>query len=1163
MSVVFADLVGFTALSEDLDAEDVARIQDGWFDAARGAVAHQNGQVEKFIGDAVMATFGTVHADDTDPVRAVRAARGMLVATGRLEADLGLRPGTLRLRVGVNTGEVVVTRAGGEGWRVTGDTVNTASRLQSSAEPGQVLLGPETAFGVAHAFVLRPADRLELRGKAEPTPTWEVVEERTRMRRGLGDHGMHAPLLGRAAELAELADALAAARTETGAVVALVAPPGVGKSRLVEELLAGPDGAGTAPRRVLLGDEPHRGYPAVASLLTDAGLAGGDDDASTAEVVRRLRTLGYADEHAAVTARHVADLLAGRPLTAQPDDLWAAWTAVLDTADGALPVWVVEDVHLAGPDLQAFLRHAVTHPPAGGRLLLLTGRPTVGLDAALADLDGSPSWRGVRHLTPLDPPTTRDLLEHLLGRGVLPEEATDGVVAASGGNPLFVEELLRSWIQTGVLRPEPGPADAAPPTGGARPADDEPEGAADGRRTWRFLRDAVPAVPSTVHAIYQGQLDALPGGSRTVVERGSVPGITFPEDALPALGVAEPDPPLGDLTRTGLLVGPHDHAVGRRAYTYRHALLRDTAYGSLSRRDRAELHARFARWLQADPGPALPELVGTHLALAVEVLPATATGLADGTSTTVLAEEAGRALEEAAAGHLVSSPQRSAALLARALALPGGTGAERLARQLALGEAERRSGRLPQAMAAFSAAADAARARDDVDGLVAAALGFEAALFASRLDRTGRRPTPAGVPAAIPGQAPGGYGARSVELLRAAEAALPPESAHRRSAVLAALGQALTYADEPSGPGVARRAVTLAEGDDTALARALLAARAGLTGPAHLAARLADGARATAAAAASGDGELLLEATRLRYLDLLETGDLAAADVVQARATELIRTLGRPLYTWYPPMWEAMRALLAGRHPEAAELTLRFAEAGRRAHYADVGQVEAIQRFQLHIQTGDVAAAMPAVLERSESWPERWAFAPALGYALLGDRERAQAHLDVVTRDDLANVPDDLSAGCVLAYAAQAASRLGDVAAAAALGERLAPWEGHVLVLGSGALCLGYADLHLGLCRLTEGRLPEAARLLRTAAERDDALGAEGFAASARAALSRALALLGDDAAAGAAEQRAWQDAERLGMRTLTTALATEGPSAARAAGQPSPPPSSSPVEHP
>lgn len=384
VSVVFADLVGFTALSEQLDAEDVARIQDGWFAIAQDAIALHAGQVEKFIGDAVMATFGISGADDTDVERAVRAALQVVAGTAALEERLLLAPGTVQVRVGVDTGEVVVTRDG-QGWRVTGDTVNTAARLQAAAEPGQVLLGPGTAFGVAHAFVVEPQGDVALKGKSRPLRTWRVVRARDVRQRGLGIHGLHAPLLGRDAELDVLESALVRAAAGESVALLVVAPPGVGKSRLVEELCARWLARGHPFWRVRLGDESDRDYGAVARLLEGAGIPGLLDrtaqldgtaqpygtagaaqlDSTASPLVATLVGRGYDAAHALVDAQHTSALLSGAVLDAEPVDLYAAWTAVLDAVSGTAPVWVVEDVHLAGPDLRAFLRHALDHPRGG------------------------------------------------------------------------------------------------------------------------------------------------------------------------------------------------------------------------------------------------------------------------------------------------------------------------------------------------------------------------------------------------------------------------------------------------------------------------------------------------------------------------------------------------------------------------------------------------------------------------------------------------------------------------------------------------------------------------------------------------------------------------------------------------------------------------------
>ncbi|GAA4287819.1 adenylate/guanylate cyclase domain-containing protein [Georgenia daeguensis] len=1147
VSVVFADLVGFTALSERLDPEDVARIQEEFFSRAAATLAEHGGIVEKYIGDAVMATFGVEVASDDDAVRAVRAATGLQHAARRTEAPLGLVPGTLDLRVGVNTGEVVVSRVAA-GWRVTGDVVNTAARLQAAAAPGEVLLGPETAFGVAHAFALEPAGELTLRGKAEPVPVWRPGGTRAVVRRGLAALGLHAPMLGRQHLLDELFAALSSAgaggdggsrdggsrdggsrdgggrdgghpagghpagggRDGGGRrAVLVVAPPGVGKSRVAEELCLRAASAGH-PALVARPDGRASGYGAVAQLMSEAlavagvGAAAPDDDALLAWLVGE----GFVDGHARTVARHVRDLMRGA-LTAEPGDLFASWAAALDAVPGPAPLWVVEDVHLAGPDLRAFLAHVLASPGRG--LMLLTARP----DASLTD-SGPLSEVPLLHLPPLAASDTESMVRELVGADAVPEEYVDGIVRVSGGNPLFVEELLRSWILGGVLTSRDG--------------------------GWAFGGTLAPALPTTVHAIYQAQLDRLPPTSREVVERGSVPGTTFPSAALPALGVDEPSPALDSLTRTGLLSGPHDGLVHDRSYTYRHALLRDTAYASLGRGRRAELHARFAGWIRGR-GPA--ELVGLHLALALEALPGTAAEL-DGREPREVADEAAGWLERGAAEHLVPSPQRAAELLGRALDVASGAVAPvRLRRTLARAEALRRAGRLEEALVAFRDGGSLAREVADPAGLREAALGYENALFASRLPREV-------------------WGAAGLELLDAAllvhpapgtrhastdgRAQGPPpaekkdgaiDQVHGRVRLLAARGRALVYSGlRAEGVESGTAAVRLAEstGDAVAVAESSLALRAGLAGPEHLTERLDGLTRAVAAAELTGDDELQLEAARLQLVDALEAGDLALADAAQERAAALARRMGRPLYLWYPPMWEAMRALLAGSYASAPGLVEAFAEQARRSHYADAPMVRTIQLLELHLMTGGAPEVTPEVAAYAEALPDRWGFAAAVLHARAGDAAAARRTLDRYATAHFGNVVQDLGRSTSLAYLAEAAAAVGTPSECARLAELLAPWAGHLVVLGSGALCLGSADHFLGLALRGAGELDRAERHLASAVELNDALGAAGRAVWSRAELGRTLRLAGrpgSEALLG----RARADAHALGMVPLAREL--------------------------
>ncbi|MDQ2675144.1 MAG: adenylate/guanylate cyclase domain-containing protein, partial [Chloroflexota bacterium] len=200
VTVLFADLVGFTPLSERLDPEDVATIQDAYFAAVRDTIGRYGGVLEKFIGDAAMAVFGVPAARDDDAERAVRAGLALIGAVEQLGVRLELEPGELQLRVGVNSGEVVHAADGPDAGRVTGDTVNTAARLQTAAQPGTVLLGELTSLAVAEAIETRPSGLIELKGKAEPVRCAVAVAPRPQPSReeALGD--LRAPMLGRDAE---------------------------------------------------------------------------------------------------------------------------------------------------------------------------------------------------------------------------------------------------------------------------------------------------------------------------------------------------------------------------------------------------------------------------------------------------------------------------------------------------------------------------------------------------------------------------------------------------------------------------------------------------------------------------------------------------------------------------------------------------------------------------------------------------------------------------------------------------------------------------------------------------------------------------------------------------------------------------------------------------
>ncbi|MCD2187036.1 adenylate/guanylate cyclase domain-containing protein [Actinomycetospora soli] len=1010
--VLFVDLVGFTSLVEELDAEDVAVLQDHYFAQVAGLVAAAGGQVEKYIGDAVLATFGLPVLGPDDAVGAVRAGLAIIDSLAGVESGLGLPSGTLAARVGVHTGEVVVTWGADGSWRLSGDVVNTAARLQAAAEPGTVVVGPETALAVGTVVALEALGEVALKGKAERVAAYRVLG-----RRVAADPDRDR-LRGRDADLARLRSAHRAARGAERLTV--LAPPGVGRTRLVEEFRA------RTPGPVLLArvrrEEPV--YAPVAALLTAAGV-------TPEGVAARLARHGHTGTRAEVSARHTGALLRGEPLSGDPQELWASWTAVLDAEGdpgGPTPVWVLDDVHLAGPDLLAFLDHATAAPHRATRLVVTTARPGATAPAGAVLV--------------LDPLSDEEITALVTDRAPdLAAPVVEQVRRAAGGNPLFVVELLRAWEQAG--------------------------------------RAGDPVVPSTVRAIYLGQLDALPQPSRTLLGQGSVAGRTLPASALPDLGVTEPAVPLAELTGTGLLTGPHAGVMDPSSYTYRHRLLRDTAYATLPRARRAELHERFAAWLDRRGGRV--ELVGRHLADAYAEAPALGGRLDRG----ALAGRAADALSAAGEAALETEPLHAAELFARASDLGVAAGArpeDQARRCLRRAEALRRAGRLPAAMTAFAAVTDA-----DAPGRyatrAAAALGYEDALFDSRLPRAE-------------------WGTRAFALLDEALALTPDGEPGLRARLLAAAARAHGYGgDVPTAGALGDEAVALArQADDPgALAYALLARRPTLAAPVALQARLASDSELLAAARAAGDGEREFEALRLRMVDLLELGATTEAAALVEEASALAVRLGRPLHLWYPAMWRATMLLHHGPLDAAAEAVEHFRVEGERWHYGDAGQVHSVQLLTLHTARGTPELALPTLRRVAETVGGRTWVHVAVAAARAGRLDEAAALLRWCSADDFAVLGDDAARAFVLAECAETAALVGDAGAGARLGELLAPWAGLVVVVGSGALCLGAVDHFRGLAARAAGRDPGP--LLRAALALNETTGATRAADATRAEL--------------------------------------------------------------
>jgi class 3 adenylate cyclase/tetratricopeptide (TPR) repeat protein len=681
VTVLFADLVGFTPLSEGLDPEDVATIQDAYFEAVRDVIRRHGGQLEKFIGDAAMAVFGMPRGRDDDPERAIGAGLALIGAVEALNAQVGLEPGRLQVRVGINTGEVVSAESGPDTGRVTGDAVNVAARLQAAAQPSQVLVGELTAFATAATVLLEPVEPLVLKGKSAPVRAAVATELLARPERSRAMGALRAPLIGRVEELDRLQDSLRGAARPIRWLI--VAPPGVGKSRLVAELADGAARDAIPVWRAFVRPGGASAFEPVAQLLLAALGGSGGDPANelTARLDSRLRAGGISAARAEVLSRESLTLLRPSAASTPPadrDERFAAWRETLQALESvdSTTAWLIEDVHWAEPDLLAFVDAALVGNAR--RVIVCTARP------ALVERD--PAWSAPRDdaprldLEPLEAVEAGALVRHLVG-DALPDELVTAIGERSDGNPLFIEELMRSWISVGTLVPVEG--------------------------RWRLSSspDEI-ALPSTVQSIYAAQLDDLPPDARRLARHASVAGRRFVAGSLDALdGDAAA---LEELRTRALVVGPRAALLGD-AYAYRHALLRDAGYASLARIERADLHVRLARWLEGAAGERASLIaaeIAQHYADALASLPALAQQLPGGLARPELTSAAAAWLERSAEQALVTAaPQTAARQLREAIELTPADDALTLARRsLRLAEAVGFSGNMDEGIGALDRA---------------------------------------------------------------------------------------------------------------------------------------------------------------------------------------------------------------------------------------------------------------------------------------------------------------------------------------------------------------------------------------------------------------------------------------------------------------------------
>ncbi len=594
VTVLFADLSGYTAVAARLDPESVKRQLERILGRLGEEVLAYGGYVDKFIGDNVMAIFGAPVAHGDDAERAVRAGLGMQAAMEELNEPLAAQHGvTFELCVGINTGEVLAGHVG-DSYTVIGDTVNVAARLQAAARPGSVTVGEGTYRATREAIGFDAlAEPLVLKGKSEPVPAWEALVAGGETPSAQAAGPVRAPLVGRTAELAQLRDLLGRVQRRRGPHLAtVIGDPGVGKSRLLREFEGELQSHELQPltRRgrclpygssivywplgeviraecgIIDGDPPAAAWEKLSSRigqLLDGPEAEGRSSASKAAVVGRLLGIegpdpALGEQEDAQQAREV---------------FFATVRACVEGLARERPLVLVwEDIHWADEGMLDLIEHLVQWVRA----------PVLQICLAREELlERRSSWGGVRRdsttlfLEPLGESETRELISALMQIDGINESVVSAVAARAEGNPLFAEEMVR------------------------RLSEEDSASAAE--------------LPATVHALLAARLDSLEPFQRKLLAHAAVIGRTFWEGALVPIAEAEGgdlDEALRALHDKDIVVAGEGSALaGEPELAFKHALIRDAAYEMLPKAVRAQKHFEVARFIEARAGERVEELV--------------------------------------------------------------------------------------------------------------------------------------------------------------------------------------------------------------------------------------------------------------------------------------------------------------------------------------------------------------------------------------------------------------------------------------------------------------------------------------------------------------------------------------------------------------------------
>jgi class 3 adenylate cyclase/tetratricopeptide (TPR) repeat protein len=1111
LTVMFCDLVGSTPLSEQFDPEELRDLIRGYQHACSDVIAGFNGRIAKYLGDGMLAYFGYPLAHEDDAQRAVRAGLGIVAAMQMLSSEHGGHSVSLKVRLGIHTGLVVVGEMGGGEFRepdaIVGETPNAASRLQELAEPNSVVISGATNQLVRGLFDCEALGARPLKGFSTPLQAYRVLRETEAQSRF--DVAMQAgltPLVGRENESALLNECWERTRGGEGQVVLLSGEPGIGKSRLVqafkERIVTGPSRWLECHCSPYHQNSAH--YPVID--LLQRFLEFESNDSYLVKLSKLEGGLRRCDLAVADYLPLLASLLS-LPVPGKYPRLTLTLEAQKENTHLAIQAWLLaiaqigglvllfEDLHWADPSTLELLGALLDQVPTTRLLLVLTYRP-----------EFAPPWPARSHfvsvaLSRLPRTQSEAVVRNVSGGKPLPPQVLDQIISKTDGVPLFVEELTKTVLESDLLREHNGRYEL---TGPLPPL----------------------AIPSTLQDSLTARLDRL-GSVRDVAQLAAAIGRDFSYELLRAISPLD-DPGLHSamatlvdaevLYRRGVMPQAH--------YLFKHALIRDAAYESLLKSKRQQIHSRIARVLEEqfpETVQAQPELIAHHytgaglIAQAIPywqkageqavqraAFPEAINYFAEG--LTLLPEGAGES----------DSDQRQHEL-----------GERRCNLLLGMGEAQRRDGQPLKAQQTLIRAADIAQALLSAELVGRAARGLSALAFQF------------GLPVA-----PTATRLFEQTLERS------PQDSLLRATILGGLATALVMVGENERAlEYGRQSAEIARrlDDPEVLAMGLVGMLFALQSPRQARQRFGYASEMLGSARACDSKELISFALWWRAYSALQIGDVVTASQDLEEYGRWAENTREPFILYCAKNFQACQASIRGDFEGCERLAQEALAIGQNLEVQHVAGVFGTQMFTLQREQGRLSEVEPLLRHfmRTSEGAKAWGPGLALIYAELGRTAEARAQFDQVAASDFADIPHDTNWLPCMTYLADVCNFLGDKARAALLYERLLPYKKVAVLIASGSACYGSASRYLGTLATIMAHWDEAEQYFQDASAMNSAMGARPWLAHTQYQYARMLLTRdqpGDSGRAATLLKEALATARELGMRALEQRIASGSP---------------------